>query len=530
MRAAARLAVFSAFVHGAAARGNLTSVFGLVASPPRGVLLPEPYILGRWHGDCLPDATLHGVCGLVETRMADGQNDSNNTHMDKTPDPAPLLDVKQHADAILSGRQQADSLVAEIQGQNAAATSSANEIEQVRLAAQKAKAEVDAQLAAMQTAVAAMNPQLEAARAAGAELTALSASIQAANAASTETAKQASASIESAKQIASTASEIIGRIEAIRDEAVKTQATIAERNAFIEGGLNHVREVQQKLDAALDAAQRSATAAETHQIATKATAEGVTTLQAAVVALKEKAESDASLAASTRATIERHANTTMRLSQLADSTETRIAQYEAKLTEMQEGARSLQARIDELLLGATNAGLASAFDKRSKMFKSPETLWQWVFIGSLAGLLGLAIWHAVAFGSLAQPPDWQQLARMMLFKLPFVLPLIWLAIHAARQASLAKRMEEEYAFKATTSMSFEGYRRQMAEVGKDLDANSPLAQLCNNTLKTIASPPVRAYDKQRMDPTPSTAAAEIVGPVVEGVSKSLAAKLPDLKS
>lgn len=462
--------------------------------------------------------------------MADERDNSNSLHSESTTDNSSLHDVKPDADAITANRHQAASILAEIQGKNSEVAAKANEIEQFRLAAEKANAEIEAQLTAMQAAVAALTPQLETARTAGAELTALNASIQAANAASAETAKQASASIESAKQIASTASEIIGRIEAIRDDAVKTQATIAERNAFIEGGLNHVREVQQKLDAALDAAQRSVTTADSHQASTKATVDNVTKLQAIVVALKEKTESDSSVAASIRATIEGHANTTKRLSQLAESTETRVSQYEAKLLEMQENAKLLQGRIDELLLGATNAGLASAFDKRGKMFKTPETFWQWVFIGSLAGLLGLAIWHAIAFGNLAQPPDWQQLARMMLFKLPFLIPLIWLAIHAARQASFAKRMEEEYAFKATTSMSFEGYRRQMAEVGKDLDANSPLAQLCNNTLRTIAAPPGKVYDKQRMDPTPGTAAAEVVRPVVEGVSKTIAAKLPDLRS
>lgn len=427
-------------------------------------------------------------------------------------------------------RQQLESLIGEVQGRSETARSDANKIEEIRTALESAKAEIDARLAEVRVAVEAVGPQLESIRVAQAEAAAAASAAETGNAAIAETAKQAMAAIESAKQIASSASEIIGRIEAIRDDAVKTQATIAEKNGFIEGGLNHVREVQQKLDAALDTAQRSAAAAEVQHQATKGTSESVTNLHAAVVALKEKADADTTAAAAIRTTIEGHANITKKLSQLADATESRVAQYEAKLTKMQEEAAALQSRIDELLLGATNAGLASAFDKRSKMFKSPEQFWQWVFIGSLVGLLALTIWHAYAFGSLSQAPDWQQLARMMLIKLPFLIPLIWLAIHAARQASFAKRMEEEYAFKATTSMSFEGYRRQMAEVGKDLAANSPLAQLCTNTLRTIAAPPGKVYDKQRMDPTPGTAAAEIVGPVVEGVSQTLAAKLPDLKA
>lgn len=461
--------------------------------------------------------------------MPDGQDDSNSLQTDTTHIPAPLPDVKQHVDAIAANRQQADSLIAEIQGQNTAATTKANEIEQVRLAAEKARADIDTQLAAMQNAVAALTSQLEAARTAGTELTALSASIQAANAASAETAKQASASIESAKQTASTASEIIGRIEAIRDEAVKTQATIAERNAWIEKGREHVAKFLQEVEVSLDGSRRSAAAAESLLQSTRATSENATSLHAAVQATKERVESDAGMASSARAAIEGHAAVTKRISEIAADAEARVAKYEAALNEMQSANKQQAARIDEILAGATDGSLGGAYRKRGEGFKLPEKRWQQVFVASLIGLLALAAWQAYALGNLAKPPEWEELARMMLFKLPFLIPLVWLAIHAARQASFAKRMEEEYAFKATTSFSFEGYRRQMAEVGKDLDANSPLAQLCNNTLKTIAAPPGKVYDKQRMDPTPGTAAAEIVGPVVEGVSKTLAAKPPDLK-
>jgi len=118
---------------------------------------------------------------------------------------------------------------------------------------------------------------------------------------------------------------------------------------------------------------------------------------------------------------------------------------------------------------------------------------------------------------------------MFLHRLPFLIPLVWLAIHSARQSSFATRMEEEYAFKATISTSFEGYRRQMAELSRDLAPNSPLARLCADTLTTISTPPGLVYDKHRMDPTPGTAASDMVKPLVEGVSKLLGAKLPDLK-
>lgn len=461
--------------------------------------------------------------------MADGQKDTSSTPTDAPPDPGVLPEVKQHADAMVANRREADSLIAEIRGQSAVASTKADEIEQVRLAAEKAKADLDTQIAAMQTAVAAMTLQLEAARSTGAELTALAASVEAANASSAETAKQASASIESSKQIASTASEIIGRIEAIRDEAVKTQATIAERNAWIEKGREHVAKFLQDIETSLDGSRRSAASAESCLQAAKSTSENTTALHAAVQATKERVESDAGVVSSVRASIEGHAAITKRLSEIAADAETRVAQYEAVLTQMQGANKQQAAKIDEILAGATDGSLGGAYRKRGEGFKLPEKRWQQVFVASLIGLLALAAWQAYALGNLAKPPEWEALARMMVFKLPFLIPLVWLAIHAARQAAFAKRMEEEYAFKATTSFSFEGYRRQMAEVGSELDANSPLAQLCNNTLKTIAAPPGDVYKKQRMDPTPGTAAAEIVGPVVEGVSRTLASKLPDWK-
>jgi hypothetical protein len=87
-------------------------------------------------------------------------------------------------------------------------------------------------------------------------------------------------------------------------------------------------------------------------------------------------------------------------------------------------------------------------------------------------------------------------------------------------------MEEEYAFKATISTSFEGYRRQMADVSKDLAPDSPLARFCIDTLTTISRPPGRIYDKDGKAPAPGSAAAETVAPIVDSASKVLGTKPP----
>jgi hypothetical protein len=87
-------------------------------------------------------------------------------------------------------------------------------------------------------------------------------------------------------------------------------------------------------------------------------------------------------------------------------------------------------------------------------------------------------------------------------------------------------MEEEYAFKAAISTSFEGYRRQMAEVASGLDPDSPLARLCTDTLRTIATPPALVYDKQRLDPSPGSIAAELMEPLKNTVQRAIRESVP----
>lgn len=114
-------------------------------------------------------------------------------------------------------------------------------------------------------------------------------------------------------------------------------------------------------------------------------------------------------------------------------------------------------------------------------------------------------------------PTFDELGRLWLVRLPFMGPLIWLAIHASREAAQAKRIEEDYGFKAATSACFEGFRVQMSQVGKDTTPDSPLARLCTDALRTIASPPGRIYDKQNLTVTPTGEFVETVKSVVDVV-------------
>lgn len=439
-----------------------------------------------------------------------------------TDNPSPLPDIKQYDVAADAARANAESLVAAIQGD-------ARGVATVKEGVQKAKAEIDVNLNSAKEAVAVLDQLVKEARVSASILTTLSRDIQTANTQSTETAKQASAAIEGAKQLTSSAAGLMGQLETIRNEAVKTQAAIAEKNKHIQDGLEHVAKVSRDMDAALEQASRSSEAAERQHQSSKSAADAITALQLNAQITKDKVDSDATAIATTRTEMEAHAVSTKKLADTAEATEATIADYESRLKALIEQSNTQHKQIVELLGGATDAGLASAFDRRSKKFKTPERMWQGTFVFSLLGLVGLAVWQAYSYQKLDQLPDWQQVARMLAIKLPFAVPLVWLAIHSARQAALAKQMEEEYAYKATISMSFNGYRRQMAEVGNDLAPDSPLTTLCNNTLREIAASPSRVYNRQRIDPNIATSLAEVLRPTVESGFKSLADKLPDVK-
>jgi hypothetical protein len=114
---------------------------------------------------------------------------------------------------------------------------------------------------------------------------------------------------------------------------------------------------------------------------------------------------------------------------------------------------------------------------------------------------------------------WDKLAESLMHRLPLALPLIWLAFHSSHKAALAQRVEEDYAFKEAVSRSFEGYRREMAELEGKVTPDSPLGQLCTNTLATIARRPGLIYEKHPLNKTPLSALAESVEPVANAASK-----------
>jgi hypothetical protein len=289
----------------------------------------------------------------------------------------------------------------------------------------------------------------------------------------------------------------------VREAIAGEQSEIAAKSANIQGALEHATSVRAQIDSSLqNATELQTKVAGLHadiQLAAASSAESATQAASA------KEDVDTHLAAALQAAeaAKSAMATAKNLAARSDTIEQRVDAYEGKLSALQAQSHDQLLAIQELLPGATAAGLASAFDKRRQTFLQPARRWQWLFVGSLGALVALALsglWHVYGAGITL---TWDELARLWLARLPIAGALVWLALHASRESALAKRLEEDYGYKAAIAASFQGFQNQMADLSEDAKAGSPLGKLCEDTLSTIANPPGRIYDKHKLTVSPT---------------------------
>lgn len=400
-----------------------------------------------------------------------------------------LADIKQHAEVAATASADIASLLNAAQG-------NAQSIAMVRADGEKSKAQLDAMLETAKGTIAELSQQ------------------------ASETVAQANASLETLRTHAEAASASASRIEVLKDQVEQSAEVAAQRSKHIEDGRRYVDEKRAEIDGLLTTAKQSATNTEAQHQAARTSIEQLTEFNLAVQKRKADAERDSEAIASLLDDCNQHAETMKALAEKATTTETRIADYESRLAQLETTAKERLTTIESLLPGAASAGLASAFNQRRAHFKWPQRVWQGVFVFSLIALLAIAGLEFIVISKVDGPLTWDRLGLSLLHRLPFALPLIWLAIHSGHKAALAQRVEEDYAFKETVSRSFEGYRREMAELEGKAAPNSALARLCAGVLGVITNPPGRIYEKHPLNNTPLSALADSAGPIASAATKA----------
>jgi hypothetical protein len=135
---------------------------------------------------------------------------------------------------------------------------------------------------------------------------------------------------------------------------------------------------------------------------------------------------------------------------------------------------------------------------------------------AIALLAGTGLFHTFVSGV---PATWDELFRLWLSRLPVVGALLWLALHASREAALSNRLEEDYGYKSAIAASFQGFHKQMTAL-TTIQSGSPVSDLCANTLQALANPPGRIYEKYKLTVTPADQISKLLDSLGDGIKNA----------
>lgn len=321
---------------------------------------------------------------------------------------------------------------------------------------------------------------------------------------------------------------VITQAIAVQEQITATQSIISTKSKHIEDAHVHADAVRENMDRALTAATKVKTDTEAQYIETKSSAEKTSALHAALLVSKTEIDIDAAAIALAKDVAQNSSILLKGLSDKAAVVEDKIQGYENKLKELEVLFVKKSEKIEELLPGATAAGISEAFDSRRKTFLKPVWMWQTLFIGAVVSIVILAstgLWQVYKYPESHTDSTTQihkdiepiQLLVIWASRLPVGVALVWLAIHASAASAVAKRLEEDYGYKVATVKMLIGFRAEIANSGQNETAARALEKLYNDTLATLASPPGRIYDKHKMTNSPLDTASDIAQKIVSAI-------------
>ena len=184
--------------------------------------------------------------------------------------------------------------------------------------------------------------------------------------------------------------------------------------------------------------------------------------------------------------------------------------------------KALNEQIENLLPGATSAGLASAYREMKESFEAPinnaSKVFYWsigvLIVGSVLLCLDRISWSQGLVIEWTHLTDWQSVLRSIAYKLPFYGPAIWLTYYASKRRSEYQRLKQEYAHKEALAKSYDSFRKQIDALGAGDD--QLMKALLDRAINAIAYNASQTLDGKHGDKMPFHEAVEkIVQKVAE---------------
>ncbi|MGZ9705242.1 hypothetical protein ACXX81_04275 [Pseudomonas sp. GNP013] len=166
-------------------------------------------------------------------------------------------------------------------------------------------------------------------------------------------------------------------------------------------------------------------------------------------------------------------------------------QLHAELQKYSETARDVLERCETAYASATSTGLAAAFSERSQKLDSSSIGW---IVGLVASLLAGSLFGSIQLKRLADVVG-ESNTQGFTIAINLVLAIlsvggpIWFAWLSTKQIGQRFRLSEDYAFKASISRAYEGYRREASRIDPELER-----QLLGSALSRLDEQPLRLVE------------------------------------
>jgi hypothetical protein len=164
-----------------------------------------------------------------------------------------------------------------------------------------------------------------------------------------------------------------------------------------------------------------------------------------------------------------------------------------QLKKVSSDAEAVLARCETAYSAATSVGLAAAFSERSSDLS--KSMWYWVggLVVALAagGYFGSAQLHSLSALFNAPNASTSLIILELLLSVLSVGAPVWFAWLSTKQIGQRFRLAEDYAYKASISRAYEGFRKEAARFDKDMEA-----KLLTSALTRLDELPLRLVETE----------------------------------
>lgn len=182
---------------------------------------------------------------------------------------------------------------------------------------------------------------------------------------------------------------------------------------------------------------------------------------------------------------------TAEIARVADEKDKRVKEYEKKLGELSGQHDKLYAELYALLPAATGVGLAKSFHSRKQSLRFPISVYFFFFLISIIGFVVFG-WYGLFVEKIA---TLEEFFKFLLERSPIFVGLILLEEFSRRQYSATTKLREDYAYKETISIAFDGYKKAMLEV-QSSPADSLATQFSKSVIAILHERPGRLLEHE----------------------------------